>query len=194
MGDAAARSVELPSGTVTFLLTDVESSTLLWQRFPDSMPAAIARHYELLDEVIVRHHGVRPVEQGEGDSVVAAFERASDALAAALDAQHAIAAEPWPGGIDLRVRIAVHTGESLQRGGGNYVGSTIIRAARIRSAGHGGQILVSDAAAAVAGERLPSGAVLVDLGAHRLKDLAKPERIWGVVHPCLLYTSDAADE
>ena len=91
-------SISLPTGTVTFLLTDVEASTAAWQRAPESMPLAIARHDVLLDQAITAHGGVRPVEQGEGDSVVAAFERPSDAIAAALDAQRALQAEPWPDG------------------------------------------------------------------------------------------------
>src|SRR5438093_12801087 len=88
----------VPAGTITFLLTDVEGSTRLWEKTPAAMPQAIARHYEILDEAIVRHGGVRPVEQGEGDSVVAAFTRARDAVAAALDAQRAVLAEDWPVG------------------------------------------------------------------------------------------------
>ena len=180
----------LPTGTVTFLLTDVEGSTLAWQRHPDSMPAAISRHYAILDEAIARWGGVRPIEQGEGDSVVGAFARPSDALAAALDAQRLLHAESWPDGVDVKVRMAVHTGEAVQRDEGNYVGTTIIRTARIRSAGHGGQVLVSDAAAAVSGSLLPEGASLIDLGVHRLKDLARPERIWLLSHPDLPRVSE----
>src|SRR5947209_8893458 len=108
-------SFQLPVGTVTFLLTDIEGSTRLWEGAPETMGAAIGRHYELLDEVISRHGGVRPVEQGEGDSVVAAFTRASDALAAALDAQRAFHQEAWPEGVSLKLRIALHTGEAQQR-------------------------------------------------------------------------------
>ena len=105
------------------------------------MARAVPRHYELLDEAIVGHGGVRPVEQGEGDSVVGAFSLASDAVAAAVVAQRAFAAEPWPEGAELRVRIALHTGEAQLRDGGNYVGPALNRGARIRAAGHGGQIL-----------------------------------------------------
>ena len=89
----------LPTGTVTFLLTDVEGSSRQWEQASDAMAVAIARHYGLLEEAIVAHGGVRPVEQGEGDSVVGAFARASDALAAALDAQRALQAEVWPEGV-----------------------------------------------------------------------------------------------
>ena len=184
MPDPGTRFV-LPTGTVTFLLTDVEGSTKLWQRAPDVMGAAIARHYEILHESVGRWNGVCPVEQGEGDSVVGAFARASDALAAALEAQLTLAREPWPADVDLRVRMAVHTGEAEQRSEHNYVGTSLIRCARIRSAGHGGQVLVSESAVAVARDSLPADATLVDLGTHRLKDLARPEPIWALVHPDL---------
>ena len=88
----------MPAGTVTFLLTDVEGSARLWEHAPTAMPEVIARHYEILDEAIVRHGGVRPVEQGEGDSLLATFTRAREAVAAALDAQRAVLAEEWPAG------------------------------------------------------------------------------------------------
>ena len=121
---------ELPTGTVTFLLTDVEGSTKLWEAGADETAASIARHYELLEAAIVLHGGVRPVEQGEGDSVVGAFATASDAVAAALDVQRAFAEEPWPAGGEVRVRMALHTGEIRLRDAGNYFGPTIIRCAR----------------------------------------------------------------
>ena len=179
---SGAADVALPSGTVTFLLTDVERSTMAWEEHPDAMATAIACHYEILDAAIDRHGGSRPQEQGEGDSVVGAFSRASDALAAALDAQRSLQCEPWPDGLSLRVRMGIHTGEAVQRGEHNYVGPAIIRTARIRNAGHGGQILVSESAAAIGRDALPDGAFLVDLGVHRLKDLTRPERLWGLGH------------
>ena len=113
----------LPVGTVTFLLTDVEGSTRQWEAEPDAMAAAIARHYEVLDDAIAAHNGVRPVEQGEGDSVVGAFARASDALAAARR-RAARAAAPRPGRTarELAVRMAIHTGEAELRDEGNYFG------------------------------------------------------------------------
>src|SRR3954471_17153313 len=100
---------ELPTGTVTFLLTDIEGSTRLWEAGADETAVSVARHYDLLNSAIVLHGGVRPVEQGEGDSVVGAFSRASDAVAAALDVQRAFAQEPWPAGGEVRVRMALHT-------------------------------------------------------------------------------------
>ena len=104
-----ADTSELPSGTVTFLLTDIEGSTVAWERDPTGMAAAVARHYDLLDAVVAAHNGRRPVEQGEGDSVVAAFVRATDAVAAAVDAQDVL------GDLGLRARIAIHTGEAELR-------------------------------------------------------------------------------
>ncbi|MCA1847364.1 MAG: adenylate/guanylate cyclase domain-containing protein, partial [Actinobacteria bacterium] len=111
----------LPTGVVTFLLTDVEGSTRMWEGDEEVMRAAIARHYELLDTAITLHGGLRPIEQGEGDSVVGAFTRPSDAVAAALDIQRAFADEPWPADAALRVRVALHTGEAQLRGTDYYV-------------------------------------------------------------------------
>jgi predicted ATPase/class 3 adenylate cyclase/DNA-binding CsgD family transcriptional regulator len=175
----------LPAGTVTFLLTDVEDSTRMWERAPEPMAVAIARHYEIVDDAIVAHHGARPLEQGEGDSVVGAFARASDAVAAALDAQRHFLREAWPEGAALSVRMAIHTGEAERRDEYNYFGPSIIRCARLRAIAHGGQVLVSGSTADVAGDRLPSDASLVDLGPHRLKDLGRPERVFELRHPDL---------
>jgi predicted ATPase/class 3 adenylate cyclase/DNA-binding CsgD family transcriptional regulator len=173
----------LPVGTVTFLLTDVEASTRQWEAEPEGMAVAIARHYAVLDDAISSHNGVRPVEQGEGDSVVGAFARASDAIAAAVDAQLALRTEPWPDGAELAVRMAIHTGEAELRDEGNYFGPTVIRGARLRAIGAGGQILVSGATADLVGDRLPAGTTLADLGLHRLKDLGRPEQVFEVRHP-----------
>lgn len=175
----------LPSGVVTFLLSDVEGSSRLWEGDETDMGAAIARHYDLLDAAIALHGGVRPTEQGEGDSVVGAFARPSDAIAAALAVQQAFSAEAWPGGRELRVRIALHTGEAQLRGGDHYVGRTVIRCARLRGIAHGGQTLLSAAARDLVGDRLPNGVTLRDLGTHRLKDLGEPERVWQLCHPDL---------
>ena len=177
----------LPVGTVTFLLTDVEGSTLAWQANGPAMGAAIARHYEILDAAVAAHGGVRPQEQGEGDSIVAAFGRASDALAAAGDAQRALAAEPWTDTLadPLRVRMAVHTGEAQMRNEANYVGQAIIRTARLRAIAHGGQVLVSQAARDLAVDQRGAELELLDLGTHRLKDLARPEHVWQLAAPGL---------
>ena len=188
--------MELPTGTVTFLLTDVEGSTRLWEADRETAAAAMARHYELLDAAITLHGGTRPVEQGEGDSVVAVFRRASAALAAALDMQRAIADEVWPGERPLRIRMAVHTGEAHHRNervarpgaldvGGNYSGPAIIRCARLRALAHGGQTIVSDVARDLLVDSLPDGVTWRDLGSHRLKDLGRAERVWQLCHPDL---------
>jgi predicted ATPase/class 3 adenylate cyclase/DNA-binding CsgD family transcriptional regulator len=182
---AGGRAASLPSGVVTFLLSDVEGSTRLWEGDEELMRAAIARHYELLGAAIELHGGVRPIEQGEGDSVVGAFARPSDAVAAALDAQRAFAAEPWPEGQPLRIRIALHTGEAQLRGDDYYVGRAVIRCARLRGIAHGGQSVVSAATRDLVADRLPDGALLRDLGSHRLKDLGTPERVWQLCHPDL---------
>ena len=172
----SGRPSTLPAGTVTFLLTDVEGSSRLWETRPDDMPAAIARHYEILDEVIAAYDGVRPVEQGEGDSIVAAFARAGEAVQAAVEAQRQLTSElPW-----LPVRMAIHTGEAQLRGERNYVGSAIIRCARLRACAHGGQVLLSSSTAGLVLDS-PAGVGLVDLGAVRLRDLTRVERVWQVV-------------
>src|ERR1700720_4964716 len=126
----------LPTGTVTLLLADVEGSTRLWETQPEQMTAAIARLNQVVCEVVATHDGVRPVEQGEGDSFVAAFARASDAVACALELQLAPSAP-------IRLRIGVHTGEVQLRDEGNYAGSPINRTARLRDLGHGGQTVLS---------------------------------------------------
>jgi predicted ATPase/class 3 adenylate cyclase/DNA-binding CsgD family transcriptional regulator len=188
VGDQPEPGFMLPTGTVSFLLTDVEGSSRRWEDAPEATAVAIARHYELLEEAIAGHGGVRPVEQGEGDSLVGAFPRASDALAAAVDAQRALTAEIWPLGAELRVRMAVHTGEAQLRNSGNYFGQAIIRCARLRAIGHGGQVLVSDTSAGLAAGQLPTGVGLSDLGLHRLKDLSRPERVWQLAAPGLADT------
>jgi predicted ATPase/class 3 adenylate cyclase/DNA-binding CsgD family transcriptional regulator len=169
----------LPTGTVTLLLADVEGSTRLWQTQPEEMTAAIARLNQVVCEVIAAHGGVRPVEQGEGDSFVAAFARASDAIAAALELQRAPLAP-------IRLRIGVHTGEVQLRDEGNYAGPTINRTARLRDLGHGGQTVLSGATEAMVIDRLPEGVWLTDLGTHPLRDLPRPERVVQLCHPDLV--------
>ena len=128
---------ELPRGTVTFLLTDIEGSTALWERQPEAMSLAVARHGQLLTEQIERHEGVVIRSQGEGDSFFAVFSRAIDAVRAAREIQHALRAEPWPTGTPLRVRIALHTGEAEQRDG-DYYGAAVNRCGRMRAIAYGG--------------------------------------------------------
>jgi predicted ATPase/class 3 adenylate cyclase/DNA-binding CsgD family transcriptional regulator len=169
----------LPTGTVTLLLADVEGSTRLWETQPDEMTAALGRLNQTVSATIAVHGGVRPVEQGEGDSFVAAFARASDAVAAALELQRAPLAP-------IRLRIGVHTGEIQLRDEGNYAGPTINRTARLRDLGHGGQTLLSGITEALVLDRLPDDAWLTDLGVHPLRDLPRPERVSQLCHPDLV--------
>ncbi|MFZ0230251.1 adenylate/guanylate cyclase domain-containing protein, partial [Mycobacterium sp.] len=141
----------LPTGTVTLLLADVEGSTRLWETQPDEMTAAIGRLNQTVSRTIAEHDGVRPVEQGEGDSFVAAFAHASAAVACALELQRAPLAP-------IRLRIGVHSGEIQLRDAGNYAGPTINRTARLRDLGHGGQTLLSGATEALVVDRLPPAA------------------------------------
>ena len=180
MHDPAAA---LPTGTVTLMLTDIEGSTRLWDAAPDAMHAGIARHYELLDAAIALHGGVRPVEQGEGDSTVSAFSSASGALAAALDVQRAFGAERWPTNAAVRIRIALHTGEAELRDERNYCGPAVNRCARMRAIANGGQVLLSRATRDLVVDRLADDLDLVDLGVHRLRDLGRQEHVFGLRHP-----------
>jgi predicted ATPase/class 3 adenylate cyclase len=168
---------ELPTGTVTFLLTDVEGSTSLWELAPSAMSAAIARHDELAAAVIHAHDGVLVKSRGEGDSIFSVFARATDAAGAAIALQRALHAEPWPDRAALRVRMALHTGEAELREG-DYYGQVVNRCARLRAIGHGGQTLASHATYELVRDGLPDGASLRDLGSHRLRDLARPEQVW----------------
>jgi predicted ATPase/class 3 adenylate cyclase/DNA-binding CsgD family transcriptional regulator len=170
---------ELPTGTVTLLLADVEGSTRLWETQPDEMTAAVARLNQAVSDIVATHDGVRPVEQGEGDSFVAAFARASDAVACALQLQRSPLAP-------IRLRIGVHTGEIQLRDEGNYAGPTINRTARLRDLGHGGQTVLSGATEPLVVDRLPEGAWLTDLGTHALRDLPRPERVVQLCHPDLV--------
>lgn len=168
----------LPTGTVTLLLADVEGSTQLWETQPQAMTAAIAQLNRTASKMIAEHAGVRPVEQGEGDSFVAAFARASDAVACALDLQRTDLAP-------IRLRIGLHTGEVQLRDEGNYAGSTINKTARLRDLAHGGQTVLSAATGELVEDRLPEDAWLTDLGRHTLRDLPRPMRVAQLCHPAV---------
>jgi predicted ATPase/DNA-binding SARP family transcriptional activator len=168
---------ELPSGTVTFLFSDVEGSTRLLTRLRDRYADVLGEHHRVLRAAFDDHDG-REV-QTEGDAFFVAFARASDAIAAAVAGQRALASHPWPEGVDVCVRMGVHTGEASLRHGG-YVGLDVHRAARICSAGHGGQVLLSNATSELL-EDLPPAVSLRDLGTYRLKDLDRPERLFQLV-------------
>jgi predicted ATPase/class 3 adenylate cyclase len=165
---------ELPTGTVTFLFSDIEGSTRIAQERPADWPDILARHRELMRASFAAQGGV---EVGtEGDSFFAAFPSASGALAAAVEAQRSLAGEPWPDDVEVRVRIGMHTGEATVQDG-TYVGIAVHRAARIGQAGHGGQVLLSDATRTLVLDAVPPGVALHGLGRHRLRDLEQAEEL-----------------
>lgn len=177
-----------PVGTVTFLFTDIEGSTQLWQQYPAAMPVALARHHAILRQAIESHNGY--VFQIVGDAFCAAFPTAIDGLNAALAAQRGLRDASWGESDAIRVRMALHTGAAEARSGeftsGEYVSSlTLSRTARLLSAGHGGQVLLSLSTAELVRDYVPAGVTLRDLDAHRLKDLARPEHIYQVSAPDL---------
>jgi len=174
----------LPTGTVTFLLTDIEGSTALWERAGEAFRGALDRHHALLRDAFRRHGGHEIKEAG--DSFLVAFAGASDALACAVSAQRALDGADWPremGGA-LRVRMALHTGD-VQRdaAGEDYHGLVLHRASRMLHAAHGGQILVSEATAALVRRDLEIGLRLQDLGVYRLRDVEQPERLFQIEYP-----------
>ena len=169
---------ELPSGTVTLLFTDIEGSTRLLEQLGAGYLEVLGEHRRLLRAAFAQFDGR---EVGiEGDSFFVAFARASDAVAAA-QAQRVLAAHRWPFGVVLRVRMGMHTGEPAMDADG-YAGLVVHRAARICAAGHGGQVLCSQATRELLGAELPAGLGLRELGEHRLKDLTHPQRLWPAGH------------
>lgn len=173
---------ELPTGTVTFLFTDIEGSTRLWEVHPEAMRSALARHDALLRQAIDASNGV--VFNTFGDAFCAAFATAPEALSAAVEAQIALNSEPWPEGLSLRVRMALHTGTAELRDG-DYLGQPLNRIARLLSAGHGGQVLVSAATQELARDTLPPSVRFKPLGEHRLRDLGRPETVFQLCPPDL---------
>ena len=179
----AKQVIQPPTGTVTFLFTDVEGSTKLWERHTETMRTALARHDEILRRAIEVHGG--HVFKTVGDAFCATFSTAFDALESALAAQRALLSEPWQTEIGaLRARMALHTGTAEQRGG-DYFGPAVNRVARLLSAGHGGQVLLSSSTQELVRDQLPTGTWLRDLGERRLKDLSRPERIFQLTAPDL---------
>jgi predicted ATPase/class 3 adenylate cyclase len=166
----------LPSGTVTFLFTDIEGSTKLAQQYPEAAPGLMARHNEILDRSIQLHDGY--IFQRVGDSFCAAFHSAGDALNAALDAQKCLFEESWTPA-PVKVRMGIHTGDAQAGSDGQYSGyTTLALTQRIMSAGHGGQVLLSGATRELVRDSLPHDAGLIDHGERHLKDLLRPERIY----------------
>jgi class 3 adenylate cyclase/tetratricopeptide (TPR) repeat protein len=170
--------LDVPTGTVTFLFTDIEGSTELVRRLGDEYPTLLAEHNRLLAASFGAHGGHEIDRQG--DALFVAFPRARDAVTAAVEAQRALARTAWPHGVHVRTRIGIHTGEpGLAETG--YHGLDVVRGARIGAAAHGGQVLVSALTAGLLADEAPSGVTFGDLGEHRLKDLDRPERIYQVL-------------
>jgi predicted ATPase/class 3 adenylate cyclase len=173
---------DLPAGTVTFMLTDIEGSTRLWETIPEAMEVALERHNRVLTEVIEAHGGVVVTSRGEGDSFFAVFPGAVSAVEAAGACQLQLAGEGWPVGAALRVRMGLHTGEARVRGSDRVDHAAINRCARVRAAAHGGQVLVTRATYDLASGRLGGGFGLQRLGEYRLRDLSQPEFIYQLTH------------
>ena len=170
------------SGTFTFVFTDIEGSTRLWERFPQAMKHALERHDSILLSAVTDAGG--QVIKTTGDGLMAVFGSAAEAVRACLTAQRRLVAESWPETGALRVRMGLHSGVAQSRED-DYFGPAVIRGARIMAVGHGGQVLLSGTAAALVADQLPDGAALMDLGAHRLKDLGRPEELFQLLHPAL---------
>jgi predicted ATPase/class 3 adenylate cyclase/DNA-binding CsgD family transcriptional regulator len=179
---ALVAAATLPTGTITFLFTDIEGSTQLWEQHPAEMRRALARHDSILHHVIEGYSGV--IFKTVGDAVYAAFARAPDALAAAHATQGALLTEEWGAIGSLRVRMALHPGTAELRDG-DYFGLTLSRVAWLLAAGHGSQVLLSRAMQELVRDHLPSFVELHDLGEYRLRDLTRPEQIFQLVAPDL---------
>jgi class 3 adenylate cyclase len=167
--------VSLPSGTVTFVFSDVEGSTALLKQLGDRYADVLSDHRRLMRDSFGAHGGVEIDTQG--DAFFFAFARARDAVAASVEAQRAHTAHAWPDGVDVRVRMGLHTGEPAV-GDEGYHGLDVVRAARLGAAGTGGSVLLSETTRALLGSALPEGVAVHPLGERRLKDLDEPERVY----------------
>jgi class 3 adenylate cyclase len=165
----------LPSGTVTFVFSDIEGSTARVKRLGDRYGEVLSDHRRLMREALGAHGGVEIDTQG--DAFFFAFARARDAVAASVEAQRAHTAHAWPDGVDVRVRMGLHTGEPAV-GDEGYHGLDVVRAARLGAAGTGGSVLLSETTRALLGSALPEGVAVHPLGERRLKDLDEPERVY----------------
>ena len=174
-GNVVAR---LPTGTLTFLFTDLQGSTRLWEQHPRAMASALARHDQILNDTIVGRGG--SVVKSTGDGLYAVFPETGEGLRAVVEAQRALATEDWAVPEPLRVRMALHTGQAELRAG-DYFGTAVNRAARLAAVAHGGQVVLSGTTERLVRDDLPVGVELVDLGQHRLRDLERPERVFQVV-------------
>jgi predicted ATPase/class 3 adenylate cyclase len=178
----AGGDADVPAGTVTFLLTDIEGSTRLWEAVPEAMEVALAQHDRLLAEVITAHGGVVVTSRGEGDSFFAVFGSAVAAVEAAAACQLRLTGEAWPEGAVLRVRMGLHTGEARPPGSDQIDHAPVNRCARVKAAAHGGQVLVTKITCDLVEGRLGGGLALKRLGEFRLRDLAEPELIYQLTH------------
>ncbi|MCD6031868.1 MAG: adenylate/guanylate cyclase protein, partial [Thermomicrobiales bacterium] len=172
---------DLPSGTVTFLFTDIEGSTALWERDRQAMATAVERQLAILQSLIAAHHGV--LYKTIGDGTQAAFASAEEALRAAVASQRALLAEDGGELGPIRVRMALHAGEAAPDAHGDYLAAPLNRLSRLLAAGHGGQILLAQTVQQLTRGALPAGTELRDLGEHRLRDLLEPERVHQLRHP-----------
>src|SRR5919199_6085980 len=177
-----ASNSALPTGTLTFLFTDIEGSTRLWEQDPSAMHEAMMRHDDLIESLVAQRAGMVVRPRGEGDSRFAVFSLASNALSAACAIQQALFHEQWKTPTPLRVRMALHSGEADLREG-DYYGTAVNRTARLRSLAHGGQVLISQTTRDLVENDTPPGVSLRDLGEHRLKDLNRAERIFQLCIP-----------
>lgn len=166
----------LPSGTVTFVFSDIEGSTALVKRLGDRYGDVLADHRRLMREALGERGGGVEIDT-QGDAFFFAFARARDAVAASVEAQRAHAAHAWPDGVDVRMRMGLHTGEPAV-GEEGYHGIDVVRAARLCSAAAGGSVLLSETTRALVGGAVPEGVAVHPVGERRLKDLDEPERVY----------------
>ena len=171
----------LPTGTVTFLFTDIEGSTRLLEALGEGYTSELDSHRRIIQDAVAAHEG--HVVDSQGDAFFVAFSNASQAIAASITAQQALASHKWQPGRPFRVRMGIHTGEPTLQAG-SYVGMDVHRGARIAAAGHGGQVLVSQSTRHVLGHDPDDGTAFRDLGDHRLKDLTS-QRLYQLVIPGL---------
>jgi len=182
VSEAVAERTPLPTGTVTFLFSDIEGSTQRWEQHRDEMKTAVAWHDTILRRAFEANGGL--VFKTIGDAFCVVFKTVPQAIAAALEAQRAIEDENWTKIGGLKVRMAIHTGLADERDA-DYFGPTVNRVARLLSIGHGGQVLVSGVSTELSQGMMPSQATLHDLGAHRLRDLTHPEQVYQLLAPGL---------
>jgi class 3 adenylate cyclase/WD40 repeat protein len=182
----------LPTGVMTFCMSDIEDSTTLWERHPAAMAEALVRHDELIAGIVEAHGGRFLKSMGEGDSTTSVFVSAGQAVRAAVEATRALADQTSPDGSPIRTRFGLHTGEA-HRHGDVYLGPAVNLAARVRAEANGGEVLVSDATASLVSGDLPSGYMIIDLGPHHLKGIQRPEAIKALTGPGLETPPTAAE-